>query len=761
MDGKDSNRSSAKTERKTYRTTKRKSLARFSARFQLLKDHHEKCLSKYTENEKHHIQSSGLPLQEKENTSSQEMSSELIPDSNSWPSGRSHEEKSSSESPPEVLAPCNSLETSSSSEKIPTESSSSVSVDPEVPPLERTDSVFLTYESLELLSKTPAKSEASKSCMESSGDEYCPSTDSTNEGSGDDYFPSKDSVNESSSDVSCDPESKASPVKLKRRKKFIKTYSRKTVSSKLPSQGERVESGHSRDTNSGNMSVLRLQKKRDGARVYKKKRYCLYCPLHCHKMARHLIRKHSNEPALQTLREAKWNTPSLLPFTEDVKMMHMHLDKCREEYQKTLKKDPNKRNWSKLATLTLCEVILFNRRREGEVSKMPLSAFTLRDTTGVHSDLAEGLSPLEQKLCQHFQRIEIRGKRNRKVPILLTPDMLSSMEALVAYRRACGTPDENPFFFSRPEAETHLRGSDAIRLIAKECGAKHPETLSSTKLRKQISTLSTVLNLKDHEMDIMANFLGHDIRVHRQFYRLPEGTMELAKVSKVLCALEQGRLSEFKGMSLDQIHISPNEQVLEAGDSEVSDMETEKDSCLRRPSSESSGGNRKTPSSECGEDTLSSGIPQTHAPYNLPCFHVHREILKQIFFLTASSTPRRPHHVESDCDDAEGPSEAKRQTVTSITDDSEEGTQRCNRAQRDESSVTESSKRRSWTPLEVRAVEKTLKLFLDSGKVPGKADCVDCIKASPQELKTRTWKAVKYYIKNQITAVQRESARRY
>ncbi|XP_030019143.1 uncharacterized protein LOC115439448 [Sphaeramia orbicularis] len=257
--------------------------------------------------------------------------------------------------------------------------------------------------------------------------------------------------------------------------------------------------------------------------------------------------------ALQTLREAKWNTPHLVPFTEDVKAMHVHLDKCREEYKKTFENDPNKKNWSKLATLSLCEVILFNRRREGEVSKMPLSAFTLRDTSGVHSDLAEGHSPLEQKLCQHFQHIEIRAKRNRKVPILLTPDMLSSMEVLVAHRRTCGIPDENSFFFSRPEAETHLRGSDAIRQIAKECGAKHPETLSSTKLRKQIASLLTVLNLKDHEMDILANFFGHDIRVHRQYYRLPEGTLELAKVSKVLCVLEQGQLSDFKGMSLDQI----------------------------------------------------------------------------------------------------------------------------------------------------------------------------------------------------------------
>ncbi|KAK1876610.1 Flotillin-like protein 6, partial [Dissostichus eleginoides] len=102
----------------------------------------------------------------------------------------------------------------------------------------------------------------------------------------------------------------------------------------------------------------------------------------------------------------------------------------------------------------------------------------------------------------------------------------------------------------KPETENHLRGSDAIRRIAKECGAKHPETLSSTK---HISTLSTVLNLKDNEMDILANFLGHDIHVHRQYYRLPEGTLQLAKVSKVLLVLEQGRLSDFKGMSLDQM----------------------------------------------------------------------------------------------------------------------------------------------------------------------------------------------------------------
>lgn len=69
--------------------------------------------------------------------------------------------------------------------------------------------------------------------------------------------------------------------------------------------------------------------------------------------------------------------------------------------------------------------------------------------------------------------------------------------------------------------------------------------------------MSKILNLKDNEMDDFADFLGHDIRVHRQYYRLPEGTLQLAKISKVLMALEQGKLSKFKGKNLDQINIDP------------------------------------------------------------------------------------------------------------------------------------------------------------------------------------------------------------
>ncbi len=263
--------------------------------------------------------------------------------------------------------------------------------------------------------------------------------------------------------------------------------------------------------------------------------------------------------ALKTLNEAKWNSPELLPFTEDVKKMHIHLSNQTKLYQEKLKLEKSQKNWSSLAQVTLCNVIVFNRRRAGEVSKMRLNSYLLRNTSVLHSDVADALSEVEQKLCQHFQRVEIRGKRDRKVPILLTPSMLDSMELLVKNRQACGVLDENHFFFAKPMTETsYYKGTDCIRKVAHQCGAKHPKTLSSTKLRKHIATLSKVLNLTDTELDQLADFMGHDIRVHRKFYRLPEGTLQLAKISKVLMALEQGRVSEFKGKNLDEINIDPN-----------------------------------------------------------------------------------------------------------------------------------------------------------------------------------------------------------
>ncbi len=261
--------------------------------------------------------------------------------------------------------------------------------------------------------------------------------------------------------------------------------------------------------------------------------------------------------SLRTLQESKWNAPLLLPFTKHVQKLHSYLDVQQQHLYSKLTTATAPQTWTELAKVTLTQVFLFNRRRAEEVSKMPLSAFLSQNPSDPQEDVNEALSDLEKRLCQHCRREEIRGKRGRKVPVLLTPAMQQSLDLLVSKRQECGVLQDNTYLFARPLAYSYYRGSDCLRHFAKVCGAKSPESLTSTKLRKQTGTLSQVLNLRNTELDQLADFLGHDIRVHRQFYRLPEGTLQLAKISKVLMALERGCLAEFKGRTLDDINIDP------------------------------------------------------------------------------------------------------------------------------------------------------------------------------------------------------------
>ncbi|XP_045070682.1 uncharacterized protein LOC123484401 isoform X2 [Coregonus clupeaformis] len=227
---------------------------------------------------------------------------------------------------------------------------------------------------------------------------------------------------------------------------------------------------------------------------------------------------------------------------------------------------------------------------------MELQSFTSRDLTELNPDIVRGLTDFERKLAEHFERVEIRGKRSRKVPVLLTSDMITAMDLLMISRKECQVHKENVYMFTRPGVLSHYRGSDCLQVF-KQCGAKNPEALTSTRLRKQVATLSTLLNLKENEMDQLATFLGHDIRVHREFYRLPESTLQLAKVSKLLIAIEKGRLPYLQGKGLDDIEVNPEVEMSDDDSSEetIADLhqckgsttETSRDQTLLRQTPES------------------------------------------------------------------------------------------------------------------------------------------------------------------------------
>jgi len=274
--------------------------------------------------------------------------------------------------------------------------------------------------------------------------------------------------------------------------------------------------------------------------------------------------------ARRTLQGRKINKPLLLPLAADVCKLHAHFKDTQQSSASIVTTGPSDVHFAeafrKLQESILGQMILFNRRRQGEVSKLLIS-HVMQANGKCSGDVCDMLSPLEKQLLDNFVRIEIPGKRDNIVPILMTADQKHSVDMLMnaEFRQCADINSENQYVFAAARGSLgYIRGSDVLRSSSEECGAQHAAQLRSTLLRKHVATLSQVLNLREHELDQLARYMGHDISIHRQFYRLPHDVYQTAKVAKVLMAMESGSIGQYKGKNLEEIEVGPNDGKLKS-----------------------------------------------------------------------------------------------------------------------------------------------------------------------------------------------------
>lgn len=180
---------------------------------------------------------------------------------------------------------------------------------------------------------------------------------------------------------------------------------------------------------------------------------------------------------------------------------------------------------------------------------------------------------MEQELTKKFKRIIIRGKRGRGVPILFPPNLQKAISFLLKIRKVINFIEKNNvYLFALPHSMNSLRGSNVIRKFSQECGAKNPENITSTRLRKQISTVAQLLNLSESDIEQLSTFLGHSKEVHKSFCRLSESAFQVAKVSKLLLMMEKGQGNEYRGKTLDEININVDSVI-----SDVDEIENSSD----------------------------------------------------------------------------------------------------------------------------------------------------------------------------------------
>ncbi|XP_070576782.1 uncharacterized protein [Ptychodera flava] len=268
--------------------------------------------------------------------------------------------------------------------------------------------------------------------------------------------------------------------------------------------------------------------------------------------------------ALTTLKEARCIKDAVFRSSEDVQKLTEYLSEEMTYYKDKLAEahvDDNtssiKELWGKLCQVTLTSVIIFNRRRSGEVSKLLLDTFRNRDNSPPNADVLASLSSTEVELLKYFTVIETRGKQGSKVPILLSPKLCDVMELLLKKRESAGI-EENPYFFANPNGarRSYYRGTDTLRACAVQANVSNPESLQSTCIRKLVATTCQILNLKDNELANLAQYIGHDIQVHSNFYQQQKSAVQATQISKVLLAIEAGTISKYRGKSLEEIDIN-------------------------------------------------------------------------------------------------------------------------------------------------------------------------------------------------------------
>lgn len=88
--------------------------------------------------------------------------------------------------------------------------------------------------------------------------------------------------------------------------------------------------------------------------------------------------------------------------------------------------------------------------------------------------------------------IKIMGKRERRVPVLLSKDMKTGIDKILAWRHRY-VESTNSCIFLPPKGEKPMEGWVALKRVTEQIpDLEHPEAITSTNVRKYIATVSQV-----------------------------------------------------------------------------------------------------------------------------------------------------------------------------------------------------------------------------------------------------------------------------
>ena len=126
---------------------------------------------------------------------------------------------------------------------------------------------------------------------------------------------------------------------------------------------------------------------------------------------------------------------------------------------------------------------------------------------------------------------------------------------MIATREKVAIPFSNPKVFASKSATGYLDSWQSMNQIAEEAGLSQPDLVTSTRIRKYNGTVCQPFDLNNRELEWLSNHMGHDLYIHKDFYRLHNSTIEMEKKLRLLLAIDQGKANQFIGKKLEDISL--------------------------------------------------------------------------------------------------------------------------------------------------------------------------------------------------------------
>lgn len=214
----------------------------------------------------------------------------------------------------------------------------------------------------------------------------------------------------------------------------------------------------------------------------------------------------------------------VLPALDDINFFRQYIDSEREKCFTELHDTFSYKSWKKLSDLTMASIVLFSRKRVGDVQNIEVADFERRQLLKDTSDLRsyENLSKEYKEIANIITLMTVLGKKGRNVDVLLKPDFEKAIQLLIDHRQDVGISAKNVYLFALPSSLTKYKFSDGCNImkkLASECAAKNRSVLNGTLLRKQLATFCSSLDLTENQVRDVANFMGHSKEVHLNVYR--------------------------------------------------------------------------------------------------------------------------------------------------------------------------------------------------------------------------------------------------